>query len=59
MVSTYAGAPEDLKKAIDLIKTKKVEVTDLITHRFPLKEAAKGFKLASQAKDSIKIIIEP
>jgi L-iditol 2-dehydrogenase len=59
MVSTYAGAPEDLKKAIDLIKTKKVEVTDLITHRFPLLEAAKGFKLAAHAKDSIKIIIEP
>ena len=59
MVSTYAGAPNDLKEAIDLIKTKKVEVKDLITHRFPLTEVAKGFKLAAQAKNSIKIIIEP
>jgi L-iditol 2-dehydrogenase len=58
MVSTYAGAPRDLKEAIELIKTKKVQVTDLITHRFPLIEAAKGFKLAAQAKDSMKIIIE-
>jgi L-iditol 2-dehydrogenase len=59
MVSTYAGAPIDLSDAIDLIKTRKIEVKDLITHRFPLSEAAKGFKLAAQAKDSIKIIIEP
>jgi L-iditol 2-dehydrogenase len=59
MVSTYAGAPIDLNEAIELIKTKKVEVRDLITHRFPLDEAAKGFKLAAQANDSIKIIIEP
>ena len=59
IVSTYAGAPRDLKEAIKLIKNKKVKVTDLITHRFSLSEAAKGFKLASQAKDSIKIIIEP
>jgi L-iditol 2-dehydrogenase len=59
IVSTYAGAPKDLKEAIELIKTKKVKVTDLITHRFPLSKAAEGFKLAAQAKNSIKIIIEP
>jgi L-iditol 2-dehydrogenase len=59
IVSTYAGAPKDLEEAIELIKTKKVKVTDLITHRFPLSKAADGFKLAAQAKNSIKIIIEP
>ena len=59
MVSTYAGAPRDLEEAIELIRTKKVKVTDLITHRFPLSKAVEGFKLAAQAKNSIKIIIEP
>jgi L-iditol 2-dehydrogenase len=59
IVSTYAGAPIDLKESIDLIKSKKVKVTDMITHRFALSEAAEGFKLTAQAKDSIKIIIEP
>lgn len=59
MVSTYAGAPKDLEEAIELIRTKKVKVTDMITHRFPLSKAAEGFKLAGRAKNSIKIIIEP
>jgi L-iditol 2-dehydrogenase len=59
MVSTYAGSPKDITKAIDLIKSKKVEVTDMITHKLPLSEIAKGFKLAAEAKSSIKIIIEP
>ena len=59
MVSTYAGAPKDIKEAIELIRSKKVKVTDLITHRFPLSKAAEGFKLAAQAKNSIKIKIEP
>lgn len=59
MVSTYAGAPVDIKEAINLIKSKKVMVTDLITHRLPLSKAAEGFKIAAEAKDSIKIIIEP
>jgi len=59
MVSTYAGAPKDIKEAIELIRSKKVTVTDMITHRLPLEETLKGFKLVAQAKKSIKIIIEP
>jgi L-iditol 2-dehydrogenase len=59
MVSTYAGSPKDITKAIDLIKSKKVEVTDMITHKLPLSEVSKGFKLVAEAKSSIKIIIEP
>jgi len=31
----------------------------MITHRFPLKKVAKGFKLTAKAKESMKIIIEP
>jgi len=59
MVSTYAGSPKDIAEAIELIKTKKVVVTDMITHKLPLSETAKGFKLVAQAKDSIKVVIEP
>jgi L-iditol 2-dehydrogenase len=59
MVSTYAGAPRDIDEAIELIKTRRVKVTDLITHRFPLNEAEKGFKITAKASNSIKIIIEP
>jgi len=59
IVSTYAGAPKDLEESINLIKNKEVSVIDLITHRFPLRNASTGFKLAAEAKDSLKIIIEP
>ncbi len=59
MVSTYAGGPKDIAEAIDLIKTKKIVVTDMITHKLSLSETAKGFKLVAQAKDSIKVVIEP
>ena len=59
MVSTYAGAPQDIKEAITLIQTKKVNVTDLISHKLPLSEAAKGFQLVANAQDSIKVILYP
>ena len=59
MVSTYAGSPKDIKNAIELIESKKVKVTDMITHKLPLSEAGKGFNIVSKAQDSIKVIIYP
>lgn len=59
MVSTYAGSPEDITTAIELIASKKVIVDDMISHILPLTEAAKGFQLVAKAKDSMKVILKP
>jgi L-iditol 2-dehydrogenase len=59
LVSTYAGSSDDINDAIDLIKLKKVTVSDMISHILPLSEAAKGFQLVAKAKDSMKVILEP
>ncbi len=56
--TTYAAVEKDLKEAIELIKIKKINVKDMITHRLKLEEIKKSFKLVSEAKDSIKVIIE-
>lgn len=57
LTTTYAAVEKDLKEAIKLIKEKKINVHDMITHRLSLEETQKGFKLVSEAKDSIKVII--
>ena len=59
MMSTYAGAPKDITTAIDLLTSKKVAVEDLITHKLPLTDAAKGFKLVADGTHSIKVILKP
>jgi len=59
IVSTYAGAPDDINEAITLLQQKKVKVTDLISHTLPLSEAAQGFQLVAQAQDSVKVILQP
>jgi len=56
---TYAGSPDDIKDAIELLWTKKVIVSDMITHRFGLADVGKGFELVAKAGESIKVIIEP
>ncbi len=59
LVSTYAAVEPDIKESIELIRTRKVRVREMITHRFGIKDAGLGFNLVAQAKESIKVIIEP
>ena len=59
MISSYAANPDEHREALKFIKSKKINVKDMITHRFGLAEIQKGFKLVSEAKESIKVIIEP
>lgn len=59
LTTTYAAAPNDLEKAIELIRSRKVDVHDMITHRLSLAEISKGFQLVADANESIKVIIEP
>ena len=59
MFSTYAGVEKDIREAIELLRSKKIIVTDMISHKFPMKDVSKGFKLVADAKKSMKVIIEP
>lgn len=59
MTTSYAAAPGDIKRAIEMLDSKEVDIRRLITHRLPLDQTAKGFELMTKGKDSLKVIIEP
>lgn len=59
IVSSYGAAPVDLEEALELIKDRKIDVKNLITHRLKLDDIQKGFKIAGEAKDSLKVIVVP
>ena len=59
LTSSYAANYNEHMTAMELIRQKKVNVKDMITHRLPLSEIQKGFSLVEAAKESIKVIIEP
>lgn len=59
ITTSYAGSPLDIREAIELIRSKTITVTDMITHRFPLERAGEGFSLVAKAQDSIKVIVNP
>ncbi|HET6516421.1 MAG TPA: alcohol dehydrogenase catalytic domain-containing protein [Thermodesulfovibrionales bacterium] len=59
LTSSYAANYDEHTVALELIRQGKVNVGDMITHRLPLSETAKGFSLVEEAKESMKVIIEP
>jgi L-iditol 2-dehydrogenase len=59
VMTSYGAAPRDLDESLKLIERNKIKVRDLITHRLSLAETGLGFKLVSEAKECLKVIIEP
>jgi L-iditol 2-dehydrogenase len=57
--TSYGAAPNDVKESLALLSEKKIEVNDIITHRFGLGQTAEGFRLMAEADKSLKIIILP
>jgi L-iditol 2-dehydrogenase len=59
LLPTYGGSPSDIERAIELIRTRRFPLQEMITHRLPLSETGFGFKLVDEAQESIKVVIEP
>jgi L-iditol 2-dehydrogenase len=59
LMPSYGNSPYDAEAAIALIRSGRVPVSKLITHRLGLAEAAQGFQLVAGAGESIKVILEP
>lgn len=56
---SYGAAPDDLKRALELIENGMVDVGKMVTHRIPLSDIQYGFKLVSEANRSLKVAIVP
>ena len=59
VITSYYCGPPDIIDAIKLIEKRMIEVDDMITHRFPLKDIRESFRLVMDRRDSLKVIIRP
>lgn len=59
VTTSYAASPADCLEALELIRSGRVRVDDMITHRFGLAETGKGFQIVAQGGKSLKVIINP
>jgi L-iditol 2-dehydrogenase len=59
LVPTYAGPPADTEEAVEWIRTRRIDVAGMITHRLSLDRIAEGFSLAARGVDCLKVIVFP
>ncbi|MEW5937918.1 MAG: alcohol dehydrogenase catalytic domain-containing protein [Candidatus Thermoplasmatota archaeon] len=59
VTTSYGAAPRDLKEALELLRSGRIKVRDMITHTLPLSGIGEGFRLVAEAGESLKVIVEP
>jgi len=59
LMPSYGNSPQDAVQAIEMLRSKRIDVNKMITHCLSLDETGLGFKLVAEAKESRKVIIEP
>jgi len=57
IVPSYSAGPEDMGEALELLASRRVAVSDLVTHRFPVERAREAFARAAQPEGSLKVLL--
>ncbi len=59
LMTSYGASPLDIETTIRLMRSGRISVNEMITHRLSLNKVELGFQLAAEAGESLKVIIEP
>jgi L-iditol 2-dehydrogenase len=60
LIGSYSASVDLQGKAADLIFSRKINVSRLVTHRFPLEQLTEAIHLASHpSEESLKVVIQP
>jgi L-iditol 2-dehydrogenase len=57
ITTSYSCGPEDTWHALKFIQKGAITAKALVTHRFPIEEAEKAYRITAEAKDSLKCMI--
>ncbi|MHA2283207.1 MAG: zinc-dependent alcohol dehydrogenase [Promethearchaeota archaeon] len=56
---SYGYIPMDLQHGLELMKTKKLDRSKVITHEFPLDQVKEAFETSCKTDESIKVLVKP
>lgn len=59
LMTSYGASPLDIETTMRLMRSGRISVNEMITHRLSLNKVGLGFQLAAEAGESLKVIIEP
>jgi L-iditol 2-dehydrogenase len=55
--TSYSAGPYETRHALDLLRSGRIRPESVITHRFPLKDAAQAFQLVAKPGDALKVVV--
>jgi L-iditol 2-dehydrogenase len=58
IAGSYSAGPYDTRRTLSMLKNGVIDPNVLITHRFPLEQAADAWHLTKAAGDSLKVMVE-
>jgi 2-desacetyl-2-hydroxyethyl bacteriochlorophyllide A dehydrogenase len=59
ILGSFGCLPSDVKQALELIQTKKIDRSKIISHEFSLDQAKEGFETQCNVNESVKVLIKP
>ena len=59
VIGSFGFTEENVAKAIELLQTKKVDQSHIISHEFSLDKAKEAFETQCNTNESIKVLIKP
>jgi L-iditol 2-dehydrogenase len=57
IVPSYSAGPGDMREALALLAARRIEVADLVTHRFPIARGREAFERARDPDGSVKVLL--
>jgi L-iditol 2-dehydrogenase len=57
LVPSYSCGPGDTRQAYELLRTGRVRVADLVTHRFPLERVQEAYDTARRGGAALKVLV--
>ncbi|HJT56181.1 MAG TPA: alcohol dehydrogenase catalytic domain-containing protein [Ktedonobacteraceae bacterium] len=57
--TSYSAGPYETRLALELLKNRRIRAETVITHRFPLRDAAQAFRLVARPGNALKVVILP
>jgi L-iditol 2-dehydrogenase len=57
LLPSYSCGPPDTREAYELVRSGKVEVTRLVTHRFPLERVQDAYDTAARGGAALKVLV--
>jgi len=57
LIPSYSTTENEIQRALEMMETGMIRLTEMITHRFRLSEIAEAFRTADEAQSSLKVMI--